>query len=149
MKFSNFFYGVVSLSGIHSLLPPSDNLNKVEPLPSLQFCCLYYHQYYGLLRLPLCKSAISLHQIICDFFTAYTVQSRVSPVPDHTFNTYRFLYTGGFFDGAIQVLPIFHGLRPVLQGSTSPFNSVYQRPFLTMRQNSLNVTVCIFARPAV
>lgn len=40
------------------------------------------------------------------------------------YNTCRFPYTGGFFDGAFQALPIFHGLRPYAQGSTSSL-SVY------------------------
>ncbi len=47
----------------------------------------------------------------------------------------------------IQVLPILHGLRPISQGSTSLCFSVNQRPFLTMRQNSRYVTVCIFCSP--
>jgi len=35
-------------------------------------------------------------------------------------------YTGGFFDGAIQVLPIFHGLRLQGQGSTSSLFCIYR-----------------------
>ncbi|BAH05073.1 hypothetical protein CKR_0022 [Clostridium kluyveri NBRC 12016] len=49
------------------------------------------------------------------------MQMKVSPVPNHTINTCRFLYTGGFFDGAIQVLPIFRGFHPISQGSTPSF----------------------------
>ena len=71
---------------------------------------------------------------------------RVSPVPNHTFHAYRFLYTEGFFRVAFQYLHTFHGFRPVAQGSTSLCS--LSRPFLTIRQNSLNVTVCIIARPS-
>jgi len=46
------------------------------------------------------------------------VQRKASPVPNHTIDTCRFPYTGGFFDGVFQVLPIFHGLHPLCQGST-------------------------------
>ena len=59
------------------------------------------------------------------FRQAYTlslylsVVGRVSPVPNHTFHTYRFLYTEGFFRAAFQFLHTFHGFRPYAQGSTS------------------------------
>lgn len=70
---------------------------------------------------------------------------RVSPVPNHTFHTYRFLYTEGFLRGASQYLPTFHGLRPYAQGSTS-LCSLFRDLFFTIRQNSLNVAVCMIAR---
>ena len=69
---------------------------------------------------------------------------RVSPVPNHTFHIYRFLYTEGFFCAAFQFLRTFHGFRPYAQGSTSLYS--LSRPFLTIRQNSLDVTVCMIAR---
>ena len=72
------------------------------------------------------------------------VMGRVSPVPNHTFQTYRFLYTEGFFRAAFQFLHTFHGFRPLCQGSTPPFFSF--ETFLTIRQNSLYVTVCMIAR---
>ena len=84
------------------------------------------------------------------FRQAYTlslylsVMGRVSPVPNHTFHTYRFLYTEGFFRVAFQYLRTFHGFRLFYQGSTSLFLSF--ETFLTIRQNSLNVTVCMIAR---
>ena len=84
------------------------------------------------------------------FRQAYTlplylsVMGRVSPVPNHTFHTYRFLYTERFFRAAFQFLHTFHGFRLYTQGSTSL--SSLSRPFLTIRQNSLYVTVCMFAR---
>ena len=59
------------------------------------------------------------------FRQAYTlsfylsVMGRVSPVPNHTFHTYRFLYTERFFRAAFQFLHTFHGFRPYTQGSTS------------------------------
>ena len=84
------------------------------------------------------------------FHQAYTlsfyllVMGRVSPVPNHTFHTYRFLYTERFFRAAFQFLHTFHGFRPYTQGSTSL--SILSETFLTIRQNSLNVTVCMIAR---
>ncbi len=84
------------------------------------------------------------------FRQAYTlsfylsVTGRVSPVPNHTFHTYHFPYTGGFFRAAFQFLHTFHGFRPYCPGSTSLYS--LSRPFLTIRQNSLYVTVCMIAR---
>ena len=84
------------------------------------------------------------------FHQAYTlsfylsVMGRVSPVPNHTFHIYRFLYTEGFFCAAFQFLRTFHGFRPYSQGST-PLCSLFRDLFLTIRQNSLNVTVCMIA----
>ena len=84
------------------------------------------------------------------FRQAYTlslylsVMGRVSPVPNYTFHTYRFLYTEGFFRAVFQFLHTFHGFRLFCQGSTSLFS--LSRPFLTIRQNSLYVTVCMIAR---
>ena len=81
------------------------------------------------------------------FRQAYTlslylsVMGRVSPVPNHTFHTYRFLYTESFFRAAFQYLHTFHGFRPFAPDSTSL--SSLSRPFLTIRQNSLYVTVCM------
>ena len=87
------------------------------------------------------------------FRQAYTlsfyllVMGRVSPVPNHTFHTYRFLYTEGFLRAAFQFLHTFHGFHPCTQGSAS-LCSLFRVLFLTIRQNSLYVTVCIIARPS-
>ena len=60
------------------------------------------------------------------FRQAYTlsfylsVMGRVSPVPNHTFHTYRFLYTEGFLRAAFQYLHTFHGFHPYAQSSASP-----------------------------
>lgn len=84
------------------------------------------------------------------FHQAYTlsfyllVMGRVSPVPNHTFHTYRFLYTERFFRAAFQFLHTFHGFRLYTKGSTSLCSPI--RDLLTIRQNSLNVTVCMIAR---
>ena len=84
------------------------------------------------------------------FRQAYTlsfyllVMGRVSPVPNHTFHTYRFLYTEGFLRAAFQLLHTFHGFHPYAQGSAS-LCSLFRDLFLTIRQNSLNVTVCMIA----
>ena len=59
------------------------------------------------------------------FRQAYTlslylsVMGRVSPVPNYTFHTYRFLYTEGFLRAAFQFLRTFHGFHPYAQGSAS------------------------------
>ena len=50
-----------------------------------------------------------------------SVMGRVSPVPNYTFHTYRFLYTEGFFRAVFQFLHTFHGFRLFYQGSTSLF----------------------------
>ena len=87
------------------------------------------------------------------FRQAYTlsfylsVMGRVSPVPNHTFHTYRFLYTEGFLRAAFQFLHTFHGFHPCTQDSAS-LCSLFRVLFLTIRQNSLYVTVCIIARPS-
>lgn len=74
----------------------------------------------------------------------FLVLGRASPVPNYTFNTCRFPYTGGFFDVASKfftssmVFALVHKARLPL--------CLFQKksPFLTIRQNSLNVTTCIF-----
>lgn len=84
------------------------------------------------------------------FRQAYTlsfyllVMGRVSPVPNHTFHTYRFPYTEGFFRAAFPVsshVPWFSPIMPRLNFPLFSFET-----FLTIRQNSLNVTVCMIAR---
>ena len=84
------------------------------------------------------------------FRQAYTlslylsVMSRVSPVPNHTFHTYRFPYTERFFRAAFPVsshVPWFSPICTRLNFSLLSFET-----FLTIRQNSLYVTVCMFAR---
>ena len=86
------------------------------------------------------------------FRQAYTlsfyllVMGRVSPVPNHTFHTYRFLYTERFFRAAFQFLHTFHGFRPYTKAQL--LFALLSETFLTIRQNSLYVTVCIIARPS-
>ncbi len=84
------------------------------------------------------------------FRQAYTlslylsVMGRVSPVPNHTFHTYRFPYTERFFRAAFPVsshVPWFSPICTRLNFSLLSFET-----FLTIRQNSLYVTVCMFAR---
>ena len=72
------------------------------------------------------------------------VMGRVSPVPNHTFHTYRFLYTEGFFRAAFPVsshVPWFSPKRPRLNFPLFSFKT-----YLTIRQNLLYVTVCMIAR---
>ena len=84
------------------------------------------------------------------FRQAYTlslylsVMGRVSPVPNHTFHTYRFPYTEGFFRAAFPVSSHVPWFSPILARLNFPFFSF--ETFLTIRQNSLNVTVCMIAR---
>ena len=77
------------------------------------------------------------------FRQAYTlslyhlVMGRVSPVPNYTFHTYRFLYTEGFFRAVFQFLHTFHGFRLFYQGSTSLFFS-----FETFFNDTAEFTLC-------
>ena len=118
-------------------------MNEVGNLP---INCVFLHnhyRYYVPLRLPPIRNTIS---------QAYTrslylaVMGRVSPVPNYTFHTYRFLYTEGFFRAVFQFLHTFHGFRLFYQGSTSLFFFSFETFFLTIWQNSLYVTVCMIAR---
>ena len=81
-------------------------------------------------------------------FLYLLVIGRVSPVPNYTFLTYRFLYTEGFFDGA-PVSSHRPWFSPICPRLNSLFYLLFRRPFLTIRQNSLYVTVCKIARPAI
>ena len=84
------------------------------------------------------------------FRQAYTlslylsVMGRVSPVPNHTFHTYRFPYTERFFRAAFPVSSHVPWFSPIC--SRLNFSLLSFETFLTIRQNSLYVTVCMFAR---
>ena len=120
-------------------------MNEVRNLP---IDCVFLHShywYYVPLRLPPIRNTIS--PSLYAFFFYLSVMGRVSPVPNHTFHTYRFLYTEGFLRAAFQFLHTFHGFHPCTQGSAS-LCSLFRVLFLTIRQNSLYVTVCIIARPS-
>lgn len=84
------------------------------------------------------------------FRQAYTlslylsVMGRVSPVPNHTFHTYRFPYTERFFRAAFPVSSHVPWFSPIY--SRLNFSLLSFETFLTIRQNSLYVTVCMFAR---
>ena len=102
------------------------------------------------LVIPSCKGAdnvpvqrlhplfISFGRIIilppCDFWIQIlylfylSVTGRVSPVPDHTFHTYRFPYTEEFFHAAFPVSSHVPWLSPILPRLSFPFLS-FQRPF--------------------
>ena len=86
------------------------------------------------------------------FRQAYTlslylsVMGRVSPVPNHTFYTYRFLYTERFLHAASSFFTrsmVFTYMR-----KAQLLFALFSETFLTIRQISLNVTVCIIARPS-
>ena len=66
-----------------------------------------------------------------------SVMGRVSPVPNYTFHTYRFLYTERFFRSVFQFLHTFHGFRLYYQGSTSLFFS-----FETFFNDTAEFTLC-------
>ena len=86
---------------------------------------------YGHLKVPCPKQDVVPIDIVPDhirntissslyaFSLPFGDGDRVSSVPNHTFHTYRFLYTEGFFRAAFQFLHTFHGFRPYAQGSTS------------------------------
>ena len=117
-------------------------MNEARNLP---IDCVFLHShywYYVPLRLPPIRNTIS--PSLYAFFFYLSVMGRVSPVPNYTFHTYRFLYTEEFFRAVFQFLHTFHGFRLFYQGSTSLFFSF--ETFLTIRQNSLYVTVCMIAR---
>ena len=92
---------------------PSDSL-----LPRVRFRFAYTHLLY--------------HKVV----------GRVSPVPNHTFHTYRFPYT----EGLSMVLPVSSHLpwsspnRTRLDFLNSP---LFRAVLFTIRQNSLYVTVCM------
>ena len=88
-------------------------------------------------------SRIRFRLLLIRFFFTCLVISRVSPVPGHTFHTYRSPYTGGFSLVLFQFLPNFHGLRPIGQGSTSSFLLLLREVLFTIRQDSLYVAVCM------
>lgn len=73
-----------------------------------------------------------------------SVMGRVSPVPNHTFHTYHFSYTEGFFRAAFPVSSHVPWFSPIYARLNFPLLS-FRRPFLTIRQNSLNVMVCMIA----
>lgn len=57
-----------------------------------------------------------------------SVMGRVSPVPNHTFHTYRFLYTGGFFRAAFPVsshVPWFSPICPRLNFPLFSFETFF------------------------
>lgn len=103
----------------------------------MQFCCLHNYRYYELLRLLFCRNNNFTVSLYAFHSTATAVQRKVSPVPNHTINTCRFPYTGGFFNGALQVLPIFHGLHPFSQGSTSSLST-----FVVLSNDTAEFTLC-------
>ena len=87
------------------------------------------------------------------FRQAYTlsfylsVMGRVSPVPNHTFHTYRFPYTEGFFRAAFPVSSHVPWSSFNLPKLDFPFFLKFDllKTLLTIRQNSLYVTVCMIA----
>ena len=92
-------------------------MNEARNLP---IDCVFLHshyRYYVPLRLPPIRNTIS--PSLYAFFFYLSVMGRVSPVPNHTFHTYRFLYTEGFLRAAFQFLHTFHGFHPYAQGSAS------------------------------
>ena len=118
-------------------------MNEVGNLP---INCVFLHnhyRYYVPLRLPPIRNTISQAYTLSLYLA---VMGRVSPVPNYTFHTYRFLYTEGFFRAVFQFLHTFHGFRLFYQGSTSLFFFSFETFFLTIWQNSLYVTVCMIAR---
>ena len=91
-------------------------MNEAGNLP---INCVFLHnhyRYYVPFRLPSIRNTISQAYTLSLYLS---VMGRVSPVPNHTFHTYRFLYTEGFLRAAFQFLHTFHGFHPYAQGSAS------------------------------
>lgn len=115
-------------------------MNEVRNLPIICVFLHSYYRYYVPLRLPPIRNTLS--PSLYAFFYLL-VMGRVSPVPNHTFHTYRFPYTEGFFRAAFPAsshVPWFSLIMPGLNFPLFSFET-----FLTIRQNSLNVTVCMIA----
>ena len=116
-------------------------MNEAGNLP---INCVFLHnhyRYYVPFRLPSIRNTISQAYTLSLYLS---VMGRVSPVPNHTFHTYRFPYTERFFRAAFPVsshVPWFSPICTRLNFSLLSFET-----FLTIRQNSLYVTVCMFAR---
>ena len=116
-------------------------MSDVGNLPLAMFCFI---AVFGTIFLSdSLLSRIRFRLLLIRFFFTCLVISRVSPVPGHTFHTYRSPYTGGFSLVLFQFLPNFHGLRPIEQGSTSSFLLLLREVLFTIRQDSLYVAVCM------
>ena len=117
-------------------------MNEVGNLPINCVSLHNHYRYYVPLRLPPIRNTISQAYTLSLYLS---VMGRVSPVPNHTFHTYRFLYTEGFLRAAFQFLHTFHGFR-LFAKAQLPFFTL-SRPFFNVYwQNSLYVTVCMIAR---
>ena len=109
-------------------------MNEAGNLP---INCVFLHnhyRYYVPFRLPSIRNTISQAYTLSLYLS---VMGRVSPVPNYTFHTYRFLYTEGFFRAVFQFLHTFHGFRLFYQGSTSLFFS-----FETFFNDTAEFTLC-------
>ena len=115
-------------------------MNEARNLPIV---CVFLHSHY---RYYVPLNSPPIRNTIRQAYTLFylSVMGRVSPVPNHTFHTYCFLYTEGFFCAAFQFLRTFHGFSPICPAQL-PFVLFSETFFLTIRQNSLNVTVCMIA----
>lgn len=116
-------------------------MNEARNLPLAMFCFIAVFGTIFLSDSLLSRNRFRL--LLIRFFFTCLVISRVSPVPWHTFHTYRSPYTGGFSLVLFQFLPNFHGLRPIEQGSTSSFLLLLREVLFTIRQDSLYVAVCM------
>lgn len=103
-----------------------------------------FQTFTSILRMFLSYSLLSrirFRLLLIRFFFTCLVISRGSPVPGHTFHTYRSPYSVGFSLVLFQFLPNFQGLRPIEQGSTSSFLLLLREVLFTIRQDSLYVAV--------
>ena len=119
-------------------------MNEARNLP---INCVFLHshyRYYVPLRLPPIRNTIS--PSLYAFFFYLSVMGRVSPVPNHTFYTYRFLYTERFLRAASSFFTRSMVFAHIPKAQL--LFALLSETFLTIRQNSLNVTVCIIARPS-
>lgn len=111
----------------------------------MQLCCLHHYWYYELIRLLLCKIAISSTDLYVSSLQLSLCKGRSCKYPNYTFSTCRSHYTGGFFDGAISSSSHLPWSSP--SGARLDFLfALYLQNNLTIRQDSLYVTTCTFAR---
>ena len=116
-------------------------MNEARNLP---IDCVFFHchyRYYVPLRLPPVRNTISpsLYAFFLPFGDGYGLSSSEPHFSYIPFPIYR-----GILLCCFPVSSHIPWFSPIFPRLNSPLFS-FQRPFLTIRQNSLNVTVCMIA----
>ncbi len=134
--------GVVSLIGIHPLLPPPGRMDKAGSLPSGALCCRRRHQYRMLpsdclsANLPFALRLIGDRALAAALSPGGGGSPQFSHRPSHHSEP---LTPRGSWALHSQALRAVRGLRPFLPGS-APLWSPLQGLALSTRQASLDVT---------